>query len=52
MTEKEILIAAVNILKKYMGRINDRNPRGENWVYTYETLIKDIENFIIDNDIE
>ena len=46
MTEKEILLAAIDIIGQYSNVVGDDNPSGYKVVSTYQSLIDEINNFM------
>lgn len=46
MTEKEILLAAMDIIGQYSNVVGDDNPSGYKVISTYQSLIDEIKDFM------
>lgn len=46
MTDKEILLAAIDIIGEYSTVVGDDNPSGYKVVSTYQSLVDEINDFM------
>lgn len=46
MTEKEILLEAIDIIGEFSEEVGDDNPKGYKIIRSYQSLIDDIKDFM------
>ena len=46
MTEKEILLEAIDIIGEFSEEVSDDNPKGYKIIRSYQGLIDDIKDFM------